>query len=118
MANIIPVVLDANGVAVDEGRRTRLATKEQRRALRAMYPSCSIHGCRAPFEQCAIHHIRYWENLGPSDLANMIPLCSKHHHCAHEGGWQLHLHPHTRALTVTFPDGSIQTTGPPHTRAG
>jgi hypothetical protein len=31
----------------------------------------------------------------------MLPLCSRHHHAAHEGGWQLHLEPQTRILTVT-----------------
>jgi hypothetical protein len=119
LANIIPVVLNGAGVALDEGRGKRLATKEQRRAMRAMYPSCRIPGCRVPFEQCHIHHIRYWEeHLGPSDLDNMIPLCSKHHHAAHEGGWHLQLHPHSYALTITRPDGSIETTGPPRARAG
>ncbi len=45
-------------------------------------------------------------------VVNLIPLCSKHHHAAHEGGWQLTLHP-DRALTIVYPDGTTQTTGPP-----
>jgi hypothetical protein len=115
-ANIIPVVLDSNGVALDEGRNTRLATREQRRAMRAMYPTCAIPGCRVAFEQCVLHHIKYWERLGDTDLDNLLPLCTKHHHLAHEGGWKLHLHPHTRTLTITHPDGTTQTTGPPRAR--
>jgi hypothetical protein len=51
-------------------------------------------------------------------MNNLIPLCTRHHHTAHEGGWQLTLHPKTRELTITYPDGSIQTTGPPRARAG
>ena len=58
LANIIPVVLNSDGVAVDLGHTTRLATRAQRRAMRAMYPTCGIHGCRVPFEQCVLHHIR------------------------------------------------------------
>ena len=118
VANIIPVVLDSNGVVLDVGYSARLATKAQRRAMRAMYPSCGVPGCRVAFEQCVLHHIRYWENGGRTDMANLIPLCSKHHHAAHEGGWHLALHPTTRQLTITYPDGTIQTTGPPHARAG
>ena len=79
-ANIIPAVLGSDGVLRDLGRDSRLATREQRRAIRAMYPHCGIHGCRVPFEQCVIHHIKYWEHYGFTDMDNMIPLCSKHHH--------------------------------------
>jgi hypothetical protein len=48
----------------------------------------------------------------------MRPLCSTHHHATHEGGWHLHLDPNTRTLTITHPDTTIQTTGPPRARAG
>jgi len=118
LANIIPTVLNSDGVVVDIGRGARLATQVQRRAMRAMYPTCGLPGCRVPFEQCTIHHIRYWESGGTTDMANMLPLCTKHHHCVHEGGWQLHLDPTTRQLTITYPDGTVQTTGPPRARAG
>jgi len=118
VANIIPVVLNSDGVTVDLGRGARLASRAQRRALRVMYPTCAIPGCRVSFEQCTIHHIRYWESGGGTDLAIMVPVCGRHHHAAHEGGWQLHVHPITRHLTITYPDGTIQTTGPPRTRAG
>ena len=117
-ANIIPAVLATDGVLRDLGRGARLASREQRRALRAMYPTCGVPGCRVGFEQCVIHHIRYWDNHGRTDMNNLIPLCTRHHHTAHEGGWQLTLHPTTRELTITYPDGNIQTTGPPRARAG
>ena len=118
IANIIPVVLGTDGVTRDLGRDARLASRAQRRSMRAMYPSCGLPGCRVPFEQCDLHHIRYWEHGGKSDEDNFLPLCSTHHHCVHEGGWHLQLHPTTRQLTITYPDGSIQTTGPPRARDG
>ena len=83
-----------------------------------MYPSCGVPGCRVPFERCDIHHIRYWEHGGPSDEANFLPLCSKHHHAAHEGGWHLALHPTTRVLTITYPDGTVEAHAPPRARPG
>jgi hypothetical protein len=86
--------------------------------MRAMYPTCAVPGCRVHFELCVLHHIKYWEKHGRTDLDNMLPLCSQHHHRVHEGGWMLHLEPRTRDLTITYPDGTTHTTRPPRARAG
>ncbi len=114
MADIIPVVLGGDGVARDVGRALRIATPAQRRAMRAMYSTCAVPGCCVPFDQCDLHHIRYWRNGGRSDLGNFVPLCSKHHHCVHEGGWTLHLSPSDRVLTITLPDGTTRANPPPY----
>ena len=100
-AHIIPVVLDGRSVPIDVGRNKRLATANQRRALEAIHPTCAIPGCDVKFDRCNIHHIDYWENGGSTDLDNMIPLCRRHHHAAHEGGWKLHLDAETRLLAVS-----------------
>jgi hypothetical protein len=100
-AEILPVVLDGRSVPIDVGRSKRLATVHQRRALEAIYPTCAIPDCEVIFDHCNVHHIEYWENGGSTDLNNMVPLCSRHHHAAHEGGWTLHLEPETRELTVS-----------------
>ena len=105
------VVLHAPG-EMNLGRTTRLASRAQRRALRALYPTCAVPGCCVAYEFTKPHHVHYWEHGGPTDLHNLLPLCSKHHHAAHEGGWRLTLQPN-RHLTVTLPDGTILTTGPP-----
>ena len=100
-AEILPVVLDGQSVPMDVGRSKRLATVHQRRALEAIYPTCAIPDCEVIFDHCNVHHIDYWENGGATDLNNMIPLCSRHHHAAHEGGWKLKLNPKTRELAIT-----------------
>ena len=100
-AEVIPVVLDGRSVPLDVGRAKRLATAHQRRALEAIYETCAIDGCDRAFHMCNVHHIEYWENGGKTDLNNMVPLCTQHHHAAHEGGWKLRLDPMTRRLTVT-----------------
>ncbi len=105
-ADIIPYVLNGYGVVVDVGRAKRLATRQQRHALRAMYPTCAIPDCRVAFDHTNIHHLVPFEQGGPTTLANLLPLCSRHHHDAHEGGWQLTLDPTTRDLTITRPDGA------------
>ena len=105
-AEILPVVLDGRSVPMDVGRSKRLATVHQRRALEAIHPTCAIPDCEVIFDHCNVHHIDYWAisdsgGGGSTDLNNMIPLCSRHHHAAHEGGWKLQLNPKTRVLTIT-----------------
>jgi hypothetical protein len=117
-AHILPVVLNGDGVALDVGRSRRLATDDQRRALRAMYRTCGIGECDVPFEQCEIHHLDEWDaHQGETNLDRLIPGCSRHHHLAHEGGWQLELAAGTRELTITLPDGTIHRRSRPHSAA-
>ncbi len=117
-AHILPVVLNADGVALDVGRSRRLATDDQRRALRAMYRTCGIGDCDVPFDRCEIHHLDEWDaHQGETNLDRLIPACSHHHHLAHEGRWQLELDAQTRELTITLPDGTIHRRSRPHSVA-
>lgn len=113
-ADIYPVVLGADGVVLDMGRSRRLATPDQRRALRSMYRSCGVGDCEVPFDRCEIHHLDDWaKHHGHTDLDRLIPACSRHHHLAHEGGWQLELDPATRELTVRLADGTLHSRSRP-----
>ncbi len=105
------VVVTAPG-SLDLGRTSRLANRAQRRALRALHRTCAIPGCDVRFDHCTIHHIHWWRHGGRTDLANLLPICSRHHHLVHDRGWQLTLGPH-RELTVHTPSGRVMTTGPP-----
>jgi hypothetical protein len=109
---VTPVIMDANGNPFNLGRSVRHANRHQRRALRAIYRSCGFPGCDVGFWKCEIHHILPWELGGTTDLANMLPICSRHHHVIHEGGWQLHLAP-DRTLTITQPNGQVYGTATP-----
>ena len=71
-----------------------------------MYRTCAHPSCTVPFDSCRIHHVIYWERGGLSDLDNMIPLCERHHHLVHEGGWTLQLFP-DRRTTWRTPDGTV-----------
>lgn len=105
------LILHAPG-KMDLGRSTRLASRAQRRALRSLYATCAVPGCAVKFDHCKPHHVHFWEHGGPTDLNNLLPLCSIHHHRVHNCGWKLTLLSN-RTLTITYPDGTIQTTGPP-----
>jgi hypothetical protein len=97
------------------GRTTRLASRAQRRALRAVYPTCAIPSCTVSFERCTIHHVIAWDDDGPTDLPNLLPLCNSHHHATHDRGWELRLDP-DRTLTITYPDGTRHVARPPRRR--
>jgi hypothetical protein len=111
-ADVIPIVLDGDGRALDVGRAKRLATESQRQALRAMHRTCVHPTCEVPFDECRIHHVVPWEQGGATDLANLAPLCEsgKHHHLVHEGGWTLTMTP-DRIATWIRPDGTVFWTG-------
>jgi len=105
------VVLHAPG-NLNLGRSTRLANRDQRRALRGLYRSCAVPGCAVSFNRCRLHHITWWRHGGRTDLDNLLPVCSHHHHQIHDAGWKAKLDPQRR-LTITFPDGTVRNTGPP-----
>ena len=93
-AGIIPIVLGGDSQPFDVGRERRLATRAQRMALRARYPTCGMDAdCNVPFDDCQIHHIKPWKDGGHTNLDLMCPGCDKHHHLAHEGGWTLTRNP-------------------------
>jgi hypothetical protein len=104
------VVLYAPGM-LDLGRSTRLASRDQRRALRAMYRSCAIPGCGVRFDRCKVHHIDWWRHGGLTDLDNLVPVCVEHHARIHHDDWKVELGSR-RELTVRFPDGTVRSTGP------
>lgn len=97
-------VLDADGIIIDLSPHVRLATPDQRRALRTMYRTCAVHGCHTPFHRCEVHHITPY-NGHNTILANLAPLCVRHHHLVHRDGWTAHL-TDTRVLTLRRPDGT------------
>ncbi len=115
-ADITPIIVGADGVHMELGRTTRLANRAQRRALKAMYKGCAVPGCCVPWDYVVIHHLQYFRNGGLTDIANLLPLCSKHHHLAHEGGWTFSLDA-DRNLTIVRPDSTRMTTGPPQVLA-
>jgi hypothetical protein len=105
-AAAIPVVLGGDGCVLDVGAARRLATREQRRALRAMYRTCAVPGCTVGFDRCQIHHLAPWKLHQRTVLAELCPLCSEHHDRVHHGGWVLELDVHRNA-TWRAPGGEV-----------
>lgn len=106
-AVIMPALITTgSGQVLHLGRQVRVANRAQRRALRAMYASCAFPGCTTSFSHCQMHHITPWHQGGTTDLDNLLPLCSRHHHLVHEGRWRIELDA-DRTLQVHQPDGRL-----------
>ena len=99
------VMVDAEGVPINVGRAQRTATPAQWSALNAMHSTCAWAGCDRPISWCQAHHILEWDPDGLTDLDNLVPLCSTHHHRVHEGHWNIKLLP-DRTLKIYQPDGT------------
>ena len=91
-AGLVPAVLNSESVPLDLGRTRRLHSHHQRKALSLIHDTCAIGTCERPFAWSEIHHLIPWSKHGDTDL-EAIPLCSWHHHRAHDPRWHLTQHP-------------------------
>ena len=110
------LVVNDLGVPLDLGRSHRYANRAQRRAIHVRDGSCVFPGCSVPVHRCDLHHIRYWERGGATDLINLAPLCRHHHRVTHRNGWSMTAH--GTHYTWTTPTGQIlDSRAPPHLAA-
>jgi hypothetical protein len=73
-----------DGQPIGAGRATRTISRRLRRALEHRHPSCAVPGCGATRGLHA-HHIRHWEDGGPTELDNLVLVCPYHHRLHHRG---------------------------------
>ena len=111
-AAIHRVITDGAGSILDYGRSTRTIPPAVYTSLVLRDWGCRFPGCDRPAECCQGHHIWHWEDGGPTNLPNLVLLCSKHHHLIHLKGWHLKLQP-CGTVEVTDPtDESAPATHP------
>ncbi|MEU6426389.1 DUF222 domain-containing protein [Microbispora sp. NPDC046973] len=77
-STLMRLVMDADGQVLDMGRKVRLATPAQRRAVFARYATCWIDGCPLPATMCQIDHADNWSTGGLTDLKLLGPACQFH----------------------------------------
>lgn len=98
---------------LDLGRSVRVASHAQRIALRVMHPRCGVPTCTVRFEHTAPHHVRWWDrDHGRTDLGNLEPLYSGHHHDVHDRAWALTV-ASDRHVEIRLPDGRLLLGPPP-----
>lgn len=88
-SDLFALILSGDGDPLWIGRKTRLATDGQWRALIARDGGCGI--CDAHPSKCEAHHIVAWQPpaRGPTNIDNLMLLCGHHHHLVHDLGFRL-----------------------------
>ncbi|WP_204013770.1 HNH endonuclease signature motif containing protein, partial [Sphaerimonospora thailandensis] len=76
--SLIRLIMNAQGQVLDMGRKVRLATPAQRRAIAARYATCMVDGCPLPASMCQVDHVDNWSEGGRTDLAKLGPMCQHH----------------------------------------
>jgi hypothetical protein len=92
------VWFERDGQLIGAGRATRLINRRLRRALEHRHRTCAVPGCGATRGLHA-HHIRHWEDGGPTELANLVLVCPYHHRLHHRG-----------IITITGPADTLTVT--------
>ena len=73
------VVVGDRHEILDVGRLHRLATPAIRTAVGLRDGGCAFPGCAVPLDRCDLHHVRPWQEGGPTSMANLVALCATHH---------------------------------------
>jgi hypothetical protein len=97
---------------LDYGTATRTIPAPLYNTLIIRDRHCRFPGCDRPAAWCEGHHIHPWRTGGPTQLANLVLLCSRHHHLLHRPRWHTKLLPDT-TLEITDPTGHVHTSHPP-----
>ncbi|MGZ4723122.1 MAG: DUF222 domain-containing protein [Ilumatobacteraceae bacterium] len=89
-AELHRIITKGASVVLDFGTSTRLASESQYLAMAVRDGGCRWPGCDRPPGWCEAHHIdEVIRDDGPTNLSNMVLLCSSHHHYAHAPDWSL-----------------------------
>jgi hypothetical protein len=109
-ARLETVAESPDGSTVGIGRAGRSVPSWLARRVRHRDQGCRFPGCERS-RWVRLHHLVHWAEGGPTNLDNLVTLCSHHHGLVHEGGWRVAGHP-DRRLTFLRPDGSALRPGP------
>jgi Domain of unknown function (DUF222) len=96
-----------SGALLDLGRTTYTPSEGLDRYIRARDPTCGFPTCNRAAAGCDLDHTKRYgppEN-GPTDRANLGPLCRHHHLLKHRAGWTLTRDPNTAAAIWTSSTG-------------
>jgi len=88
-AGILPLVLSGTSQLLDYGRTKRFHTTGQRKVIQARDKTCRADGCDVPATWCHVHHRTPWSKGGSTSVHDGVSLCSRHHHKAHDSGYDL-----------------------------
>jgi hypothetical protein len=100
------VVVDAQSVVIDMGRKARLFTGAAREAAKLLVRRCDHAGCDLPEDFCEVDHVTEWVDLGTTDQINAGVDCGHHNREKHRKQLTRRRCVHGHSYTIR-PDGSI-----------
>ena len=119
-AEVIPVLTDSFGRALDVGDTQYPFPPKIRRAVEVRDRHCTFPGCSAKPAWCHVHHLVPFGRGGPTSEGNGALLCGRHHRYIHAHGWTgliVDGHVIWRPPDPTIPTSSSPTPGSKHSNA-
>ena len=87
-SSLVTMIIE-NGEPIAVGRKHRLHTAAQRRAILARDGGrCTFPGCGAT-RHLDVHHMTLWSEGGDTSVRNGVTLCSACHTRVHDEGWKI-----------------------------
>ena len=80
--------ITANGESLDIGRKSRIWTNAQSRAMKERDQHCRFPGCTRT-HNLENHHLDHWAKGGHTSVSRGVSLCKFHHILVHEGGYTI-----------------------------
>ncbi|MEA2672268.1 MAG: hypothetical protein QOG45_2488 [Chloroflexota bacterium] len=80
---------ERDGLPIDAGRARQIVSPRKRLAVQSRDRTCRFPGCPVPANRTQPHHIDHWFDLGPTELWNLVSLCTYHHHRHHDGEFDI-----------------------------
>ena len=106
------ILTDPVSSAILDFDRTKYAVPADLKAvLHLQYETCSAPGCSRPAHQCDSDHTRDFAHGGTTCLANLAPLCRKHHNLKHHSGVRVRKRD-DGTMEWTTPTGKVVTVRP------
>ena len=100
------LIENAQGAVTHLVKNARLATADQRAAVRGRDGGCAFPGCEAPAAWTQTHHYIRHADGGETGVNNLGPFCQRHHTVVHSPGWSTQPHPdHDQTWIITTPTG-------------
>jgi hypothetical protein len=100
------VVLGANAVPINMGRKVRVFTGPARDAAKLLALHCDHAGCGLPADLCQVDHCIGWNQHGTTDQINAGIECGGHNRDKYKKRWRTRRDIHGRIHTIRA-DGTI-----------
>lgn len=81
------ILLGSFGEVLYLGKKPRLFSPAQARALAVRDGGCCWPGCTEPPRRCEPHHVIEHQHGGPTDINNGMLFCEAHHHMLHRSAF-------------------------------